>query len=105
MTLACQLCRGACCESIVTTPPAGEAGEWLRHHGQPIGGGAIELPAPCHRLTPCGTCSIHATRPEQCRTYSVGGPDCRATVLRRRPAQAAEILAAMPHPTGLLPID
>jgi hypothetical protein len=92
---ACQICRGACCESIVTPRPPGPDGEWLAHHGTPLPDGRIELPLRCGKLSPCGTCTIHATRPQTCIVYEVGSPACRATVARRRPAQADEILAAM----------
>ena len=44
----------------------------------------------------CGSCSIHSMRPEHCRNFPVGGADCRATVLRRRPSEASAIFAAMP---------
>ena len=92
---ACQLCRGACCESLVLHLPPTDAGTWLGFHGQPIGDRHVEFATPCSKLSTCGKCSIHRTRPEHCRTYAVGGPDCRATVARRRPKQAAAILAAL----------
>jgi Fe-S-cluster containining protein len=91
----CDLCRGACCESIVLTPPPTDAGRWLGYHGTPLPTGEIELATPCAHLC-CGRCAIHDFRPDYCRTYEVGSAACRATVLRRRPDQAAEILALMP---------
>ena len=93
----CQICRGACCESIVLRLPATDAGAWLGLHGVSIGEHQVEIPAPCRKLSVCGSCSIHATRPDHCRTYVVGGADCRATVARRRPTDAAQIIAAMPR--------
>lgn len=105
MNPACQICRGACCESLVFELPDSDLGRWLGVHGKPIGPAQVELPAPCTKLGTCGSCTIHETRPDHCRTYEVGGIDCRATVLRRRPEQAPEILAAMPHPSAFLPLD
>ena len=96
MPAPCALCRGACCESIVVPRLPGDVGFWLDLHGTEVGGTHLELPTPCKALGVCGDCTIHARRPENCRRYEVGGAECRATVLRRRPQQAAEILAAMP---------
>lgn len=96
MNPACQLCRGACCETIVVAPPANDDGRWLRFHGTPLADGRLELATPCSMLKPCGTCAIHTLRPEACRAFPVGGADCRATVLRRRSALAQQILALFP---------
>ena len=92
---ACALCRGACCESIVSRPPTADVGRWLGLRGQPLADGRIEIAVPCAALSGAGTCGIHATRPDVCRAYVVGGPDCRLTILRRRQACASEILAAL----------
>ena len=93
---ACQLCRGACCESIVLPAlPPGDEGRWLGYHGRPLEGGAYEIPVPCTRLDSCGSCMIHASRPSVCRTYQVGGPACRATIARRRSTQAEAITALL----------
>lgn len=94
MKTSCEICRGACCESIVVNLPATDEGAWLGLHGESIGGQRVEIAAPCRKLTACGSCSIHASRPDHCRAYVVGGADCRETVRRRRPADAAEIFAA-----------
>jgi Fe-S-cluster containining protein len=96
----CQLCRGACCESIVLTLGLSDSERWLGLHGRPIAPGQVELATPCTQLC-AGRCSIHASRPDHCRTYEVGGADCRATVLRRRPADAERIFAAMVTPPPL----
>lgn len=96
MNAACELCKGACCESIVVGQPEGDTGRWLALHGRTAEPGTIELETPCIML--CGgKCSIWKTRPDQCSAYPVGGADCRATVLRRRP-NWREIIDAMPPP-------
>lgn len=95
MKTPCDICKGACCESIVVTAAGfSDEAHWLRLHGKDVGGDSLEIEAPCRKLCN-GRCSIHDYRPSKCRLYAVGGPDCRATVLRRRPEQAKEILAAM----------
>jgi hypothetical protein len=101
---ACQLCRGACCESLVLNLPPTDAGTWLGLHGKPItgpvGGGTHEIEARCTKLSSCGRCTIHTTRPEHCKSYAVGGADCRATVARRRPRHAPAILAILDRYSG-----
>lgn len=94
MNPACQICQGACCESLVFALPDTDLGRWLGFHGVVIELGKSELPAPCTKL--CGgQCTIHEDRPQHCRDYTVGGVDCRSTVLRRRLDLATEIFAAM----------
>jgi hypothetical protein len=95
MNPACQICRGACCESIIFPDIGGDPGRWLALHGRTLAHGQVELETRCNALNSCGTCAIHAARPRNCRDYAVGGEDCRTTVLRRRPAQAAEIFDLM----------
>jgi len=93
MNAACAICHGACCESIVVPIPSDDAGMWLRYHATHIGPGLFEFATPCHKLC-AGRCTIHETRPENCKAYEVGGVACRSTVLRRR-TNHAEIFAAM----------
>lgn len=100
MNAACQLCGGACCESLVVTPPPTEEGRWLGYHGATIEGGGIEIESPCNQLC-AGRCGIHAHRPRPCVDYAVGSLACRATVLRRRPSGLARaILALTPPPSA-----
>lgn len=98
MNPACQICRGACCESLVTTTPPTDSGFWLALHGTALGDGRVELAVRCQALDSCGGCTIHSMRPEHCRNFTVGGAECRATVLRRRPKDASRILAALAFP-------
>lgn len=91
---ACNLCAGACCESIVIDRPAGDVGDWLAHHGRALDA-SVELETPCGKLGPCGECTIWQNRPAPCRTYQVGGKQCRETVARRRPQNANVILALL----------
>ncbi len=92
---ACQLCRGACCESLVLNLPPTDSGTWLAYHARPLGGALHEIESRCTKLAACGRCTIHATRPEHCRTYPVGGPDCRATVSRRRAVISEQIISLL----------
>jgi Fe-S-cluster containining protein len=94
---ACELCRGACCETFaldlrsVALPP--DAMRWLTLHGRksPIG---WEVQQPCSALR-AGKCSIYHDRPQVCRSFAPGCDACRYCVESRRPAQAAAILALL----------
>ena len=94
MNPACEICKGACCESIVVGKPEGDEGLWLAFHGKTIGADKIELETPCQMLC-AGKCSIWKLRPSNCAAYDVGGDGCRETVIRRR-SNWQEIFAAMP---------
>lgn len=101
MNTACQVCKGACCESIVVPIPSDDDGMWLRYHATSIAPGLFEFATPCQKLC-AGKCSIHETRPTTCRVYEVGGVACRSTVLRRRHDNSKAIFAAM-HLDSLTP--
>lgn len=90
---ACELCKGACCESIVV-PVAGDVGIWLRYHGEPLGPDRVELNCAC-RMLKDGRCTVYDHRPENCKAFPVGGTGCRETVKRRR-ENWREIIALMP---------
>lgn len=83
MNRACELCKGACCESIVASVTPSDESRWLALHGMRIAPNKVELALPCKMLC-AGKCSIWKDRPEKCITYEVGGAACRETVLRRR---------------------
>ena len=88
MNAACELCRGACCESLVF-PVAKQSGShsantvWLRYHGEPVGDQEVELECK-RRMLKDGKCSVNQTKPKICEDFKVGGIACRATVRRRR---------------------
>ena len=80
----CKVCRGACCETLVT-PLTGsdKVNAWLAERGE-ICGRFIRLECRCKRLTREGFCSIYETRPEICREYPVGSPACIEAIRKRR---------------------
>ncbi len=83
----CAECRGACCETILvpvkTASP--DTKRWIiMHMGVMIQPGLYEFPLPCTALRADGTCMVYETRPKPCKDYPVGGPDCLATIERRR---------------------
>jgi Fe-S-cluster containining protein len=96
---ACEVCRGACCESLlvpVLRAPSTLAfyatrGDVFTVLGQPHD--ICELPTPCRHLDSCGACSIYESRPSACHTFEVGSRECRLTVKRRRATKADKILA------------
>ncbi len=96
MNPACELCRGACCESIVVASPKTDEGRWLAYHGAELTDGKTEIAAPCSKLCD-GKCTVWKNRPMPCVIFEVGGADCRATVKRRR-ENWREIIEAMPAP-------
>ena len=94
MNQACEICRGACCESIVFVVPDTDEGRWLSLHGKLIGGGKAQIEVACSALV-AGNCSIWKDRPLLCQAYAVGGDACRETVKRRR-LNWQEIFEEMP---------
>jgi Fe-S-cluster containining protein len=69
-----------------------DSSRWLSLHGTEVGD-QLEFECRCTKLTPAGRCSIYETRPVVCQVYVAGGPECLATIRRRRtPEQAKQIL-------------
>lgn len=108
-TTPCEVCRGACCESLIVPVSAHkDSVEFFSTRGQVftvlgIPNKFLEVQARCSHLCDRGTCSIYDTRPNQCRAYAVGSKECRLTVKRRRPEQADQILSlidALPTQTN-----
>jgi Fe-S-cluster containining protein len=87
MNPACQLCRGACCESIIVDAASlrlpADSVTWLRYHGEPIDATRFELNTPC-RFSKDGLCGCYEHRPQPCVVYAPGSKICRETVRRRR---------------------
>lgn len=83
---ACELCGGACCESFVVPVELGlvspDTRRWLRMRGRFEAAG-LRVNAACENLEG-GRCAVHASRPQVCREYEVGGVACRAAVRARR---------------------
>lgn len=96
---ACELCKGACCESILipidpsplTTEFYEARGSVFEIHGQPY----AELPARCPYLSNLGKCMTYAQRPVACSRFVVGSAMCVQAIRRRRPTQAEAILALL----------
>ncbi len=83
----CEKCRGGCCREFAVpfTGVKTDEDQWIAHHGT-LRDGWIYFECPCRKLSPEGRCSIYATRPDICKRYPPGGPDCLETVRRRRTA-------------------
>jgi Fe-S-cluster containining protein len=97
MTTPCEVCQGACCEVIpVPLNPLELTQDRIRHlrmRGLVIGTEVL-LNCRCSNLTGLGTCGIYEDRPQVCREFAVGSPDCRKAVTLLRPMyQAKKILA------------
>jgi len=66
--------------------------QWLALHATELFG-SLEFECRCSKLTAAGRCSIYDQRPMVCLAYVAGGPECLATISRRRtPEQAKQIL-------------
>lgn len=98
MNPACELCRGACCESITLPLPANpDHAQWLALHGRPSGEGAVRLECQCRQLKN-GKCAIYEERPQVCRDYEPGSRACLSTVVLRRPGNARAIFELLGVP-------
>jgi Fe-S-cluster containining protein len=92
----CEICKGACCESLVFPAFNEDLREFLEVRGRMVDDYHAEVETRCPKLTACGRCSIHDTRPVTCRLYAVGSKACLDTVDRRRTGEQREaILAAI----------
>ncbi len=94
---ACELCKGACCESLmapIDDTPTSE--EFYRTRGSVFRQGFrsfVELPCRCENLSGTGRCKTYATRPVACVRFEVGSAMCVTAITRRRPDQADAIMA------------
>ena len=96
---ACELCKGACCESILlridTSPMDTEFYEARGSVFQLHGFQYAELPARCPYLSNIGKCMTYAQRPVACSRFEVGSVMCVTAIERRRPDQAKAIKALL----------
>lgn len=92
---ACNLCRGACCESVIIAVPDPSDQQWLDLHGTPTEAGTM-LRCRCSKLRPDGLCGIYETRPKTCRVFEPGCVGCRLAIRELRPWLEAELTALLP---------
>lgn len=99
---ACDLCRGACCETLVLPlPRSATKGErkWLELRGRReeiAKSDVVRVPCRCLVLSSTtGRCMIYDDRPQPCRDFPVGGEQCRAAVASLRPESKQAILSRM----------
>lgn len=104
MTHPCEICKGACCESMLFAYPSGlpimdefygVRGKVSQEHG------VIELETRCPNLQrKTGKCAIYSCRPQVCKDYAVGSTMCLKTIALRRPgAIGQQILASISNHT------
>ncbi len=102
MNPACKACGGACCSSLVMSLPVdgpADLVQWLTLRGKREAN-SVRLNVPCSALED-GKCSIHLMRPQNCRDYKVGGPQCIAAINALRPNNAPYLKRlAREHQTG-----
>jgi Fe-S-cluster containining protein len=96
---ACELCKGACCESIVLPINASPTTtEFYAARGEVFmiaGSTYAEVPARCPHLSQSGKCKTYSNRPVACSRFTVGSTMCLTAIERRRPAQAKAIMALL----------
>ena len=102
----CEICRGACCESLLLPGHLIVDLEWAQVRGMRlIGAGreAWEISLPCTKLSPLGACSIYESRPKVCRDYRVGSYGCAWALERRRFHENREAVLASMNEQGIFP--
>lgn len=93
--MKCAECQGACCESITIERADllfADSRRWIKLHNidiedfahSVVGDSKIHFDSPCRELTAGGACNIYVKRPQVCRLYQAGSPDCIDTVRKRR---------------------
>lgn len=100
---ACEVCRGACCESLYVPIARDKAtrdfyntrGQVFTVLGQPHD--IAEIDSQCRHLDICGRCVIHDSKPAACDAFEVGCKECRLAIKRRRSHQADDILRLIDH--------
>ena len=96
---ACELCKGACCESILipidSSPMTTEFYDTRGSVFEIYGRTYAELPARCPYLSKAGKCMTYAQRPVACSRFEVGSLMCVTAIERRRPDQAKAIMALL----------
>lgn len=103
----CDICVGACCEAFAVKEsdlrlPDADTLHWFGLHGVKRDGW-ITLECRCTKLSPRGRCTIYDDRPQVCRDFRPGGPECLEFVRARRlPAEYAEIRHAGDPPLEAL---
>lgn len=90
--MKCSEC-GACCESfslpvveaipITNDPRQQDLNRWFRLHASDDGE-RLTFECKCTMLTRKGLCAIYDRRPDVCRNFQRGGPECLATIKERR---------------------
>jgi len=96
---ACELCKGACCESILLPiSPAPTSTEFYAARGSVFmiaTSTFAEVPARCPHLSQSGKCKTYDNRPVACSRFTVGSVMCLTAIERRRPDQAEAIIALL----------
>ena len=90
---ACELCRGACCRGLLIdadVPTFVRDLDWWKYHGTQTALGTM-LHCQCSKLGTDGKCTVYETRPDTCRTFTVGCRECRVSIRTFRPEQAEAI--------------
>lgn len=94
---ACGRCGGACCETVTLEikPLSGDFQQFIEYRSKPqlLEDGRLfrNFACPCAMLK-AGRCVVYEGRPQMCRDFAPGGPQCKATVLARRGQPEADVI-------------
>jgi Fe-S-cluster containining protein len=98
MNKACEICRGACCESFTLNLSGLEdkfpdVYKWLGYHATKTNGvfEGLRFDCACSKLKN-GKCSVYDDRPDVCKEFKVGSVQCLASIATYRHHQQKEIL-------------
>jgi Fe-S-cluster containining protein len=83
MNQTCKECGGKCCKTIMMAFDASCDQAFMATRGRVMttnNKNIVEwfIDAPCKHLKD-GRCTIYEDRPQSCRTYEVGGVECKVT--------------------------
>jgi Fe-S-cluster containining protein len=96
---ACNLCAGACCESLLFGIPSNPVTrEFYSVRAEVFEADGItvaEIPCVCPNLSKEGRCNIYPNRPYACSNFKPGSSMCLAAIKRRRPDKADQIMALL----------
>ena len=103
--MKCEVCRGACCETIVlhVTVPTVDMANYVQLHSVPVEGSPFVkdrvFECKCTALSSAGRCNVYQARPQVCRDYRAGGVECLRTVVSRRTKKEFALIREAGDPT------
>jgi Fe-S-cluster containining protein len=95
MDSLCELCRGICCECLITPWRLIKNWNWWELHAVGKVHEGFVVAVRCRNLTTEGRCSDYENRPVNCREFEPGSPDCLELIRLRRPEIVEKVEALL----------